>query len=695
MRNAFGKVGLKTGQVVFCHSNIGYFGFPEGGNSVNNACRLVHDAFMDVLGDEGTLIVPTFSYSFPKNLRFDVEKTAAEEMGVFSEWIRTHPDSKRTVDPILSVAAIGNKAEELTHKVSNECFGENSFWDRFYKADGIICNLNFDAGSTFVHYVEKSIGVPYRYDKMFPGVISQDGREWNTSYVYFCRDLSNPASETPFEIFDSLARKEGLIKTAKVGRGSIVSITAKDTYSLIKEKTRETPFFLTRYEQVMGDEAFLSIPETERFNIELPENSDMMQMIETLWRLPRDLVSDGYDAALEALSRQIPMTIHEYPTGTHCWSWIVPEKWTCEEGYLETLDGKQIFSYEDNPLHVISYSQPFEGEVSREELFRHLHTHKILPDATSYGFAFYKRDWGLCCSQKLKQTLTDEKYRVCIKSRYNFGALKVGEVVIPGESDQSVMLCAHLDHPAMVNDDLVGVVLGIEAMRRMSALKKPRYTYRFLIVPETIGSIAYLSGHEDLIQKMKCGLFLEMLGLNQPHALQLSYSGDTEFDQVCSYVLKNRDPACWIGKLRDVIGNDERQFNSPGVRVPMLSLSRVLKKTEANYPYAEYHSSQDDIETLDYGKLEESLSVVMEIIDTFEKNVRPDSRFKGEVFLTRYGLHVDWFTDKQGAEALSKIMDCLDGSNSILDIAKKLNIPFEDVYQIVESFHASGLVSYL
>ncbi len=257
-------------------------------------------------------------------------------------------------------------------------------------------------------------------------------------------------------------------------------------------------------------------PAENKLSIQLPENASMEELISALWRLPRDIVSDGYDIALRALSTQVPMTVHEYPTGTECWTWLVPEKWTCQEAWLETLDGRRLFSYADNPLHVVSYSLPVDREVSREELFEHLHVHPELPDAIPFVFKYYERDWGLCCSKKLKESLRDDRYRVVIRSDFSYGTLKVGEVIVPGKSSETFVLCAHLCHPAMVNDDLSGVVVGLKVMQELLKRRDLRYTYRFLILPETIGSVAYLSHHEELIPKMIGGLFLEMLGLKYP-----------------------------------------------------------------------------------------------------------------------------------------------------------------------------------
>jgi len=237
--------------------------------------------------------------------------------------------------------------------------------------------------------------------------------------------------------------------------------------------------------------------------------TSMLDLINELWFLKRDIVSEDFDRALFRLAEEAPMQIHTYPTGETCWTWRVPEKWTCQEAYLETLDGQRLLDYAEHPLHVVSYSLPFEGEVGRAELLEHLHVHPWHPEAIPYVFKYYERDWGLCASQKTRDSLKDDVYRVVIRSRFEAGTLKVGEIVIPGRSDQTFVLAAHLCHPAMVNDDLSGVVVGLEVARTLLAGPQPYYTYRILILPETIGSVAYLSHNENLIPQMRGGLFLD------------------------------------------------------------------------------------------------------------------------------------------------------------------------------------------
>jgi len=421
----------------------------------------------------------------------------------------------------------------------------------------------------------------------------------------------------------------------------------------------------------------------------------MEELISALWKLPRDIVSDGYDAALRALSNQLPMTIHEYPTGTECWTWLVPEKWTCKEAWLETLDGRRLFSYDDNPLHVVSYSLPVDREVSREELFEHLHVHPGLCEATPFVFKYYERDWGLCCSSNFKDSLKGARYRAVIRSEFSYGTLKVGETVVPGRSSETFILCAHLCHPAMVNDDLSGVVVGLKVMQELLKRRNLRYTYRLLILPETIGSAAYLSHARELIPKMIGGLFLEMLGLKYPHALQLSFAGDTEVDRCLTQALKESDPQGWIGPFRTVVGNDERQFNAPGVRVPMLSLSRVIQGNAGCWRYyPEYHSSQDTPELASSARLAESRDLVLRMIDTIEGNQVPVNRYQGEIFCSRYGLNIDAYANAEGNRALFDIIFQIDGTRSVAEIARVCRVDVESVRFAVEELRQLGLVEY-
>ncbi len=425
--------------------------------------------------------------------------------------------------------------------------------------------------------------------------------------------------------------------------------------------------------------------------------SSMMELIGELWYLARELVSDEYDQALRRLAEEVPMTIHEYPSGMPVWSWTVPEKWTCHEATLETLDGRRIIDRADHPLHVVSYSLPFEGVVEREELLAHLHVHPQEPDLIPFVFKYYQRDWGLCLPQTLRDTLDEDQYRVVIRTSFEPGTLKVGEVAVPGEVEESFVLAAHLCHPAQVNDDLTGVVVGLDVIRRLLAGPKPHFTYRFLILPETIGSVSYLSQNEHLIPKMVGGLFLEMLGNDSGLALQQSFLPESQADQTLVAALRGVDPEGFVGPYRTIINNDERQFNSPGVRVPMLSLSRVERPEllETMYrPYREYHSSADTPEIVTQERLEAAREAVLAMLAAFDKNAYLVNHFKGEVFASGYGIWIDYRVNPEGHRNLFQIMERCDGTRTVAEIANQLGISFQAVWEIVAQFAGKDLVSF-
>jgi aminopeptidase-like protein/aminoglycoside N3'-acetyltransferase len=693
LRDALRIVSVVRGDTLYCHLSLDALGLL----GTIGESELLLNCLLDAVGEEGTILVPTYTFSFCRQEEFNIRESPTQRGPwstsiEFLEFFRRHPKAVRSRDPIYSVAGMGPKAEELLTDLPNTCFGKGSIHDRLVRVNGKICTIGVGLQNvTFLHHVEEIAGVPFRFKKLYTGYIRGLSLPVKTGWVCSVPLPTQHASPNRQRIVE-LVKSSGKCQSVHLGSGELTCMAAEDMAGLLSAALLNDPWYTAEGPAGNPVELEETRAHSPGFQLKLPSNASMPQMIEALWRLPRDIVSDGYDAALRALAEQVPMTTHEFPTGTECWSWIIPEKWQCNEAYLATIDGRRLFSYADNPLHVVSYSLPFEGEVSRKELFEHLHVHHKIPDAVPFIFKYYERDWGLCCSKTLKDTLFDDKYKVVINSDFSFGTLKVGEVIAHGKTDDSIVLCAHLCHPAMVNDDLSGIVVGIKVMQDLLSRRDLRYTYRFIILPETIGSVAYLSQNEHLIPKMKGGLFLEMLGLNTPHALQLSFQGNTEVDLCCSLVLQDQDPFGWTGAYRTIIGNDERQFNAPGVRVPMLSLSRVLPPTSADWPYREYHSSHDTPEVTSVKNLEASRDLVLGMIEAIENNRLPINRFKGEVFCSRFGIHIDPYSNPQGNRALFNVMDLIDGTHSVAQIANKCGISFGATMDIVNTLHACGLV---
>jgi aminopeptidase-like protein/aminoglycoside N3'-acetyltransferase len=698
--NGLKVTGLRPGDTVFFQVSHLTLGRLEFGPAETEPCELLYSAMREAIGAEGTMLLPAFSLSFCRYEDFDVWATPSIQGAwsyslEFLEYFRRLPGVVRSVDPIFSVAGLGPNAEKLLTRLPNTSYGKDCLHERLMKFRGKICGIGVGLAETsFLHYVEEAVGVPFRYKKLFTGRIVQNGKlskqGWISSVAIQVANALPDGTR-----LEKIAGFDARCRIADVGLGAVVSIDCRSFYELASREIARDPWITARGPAC--DPFVLENARTGGKNpcAQLPEDASMEQLISALWRLPRDIVSDGYDAALQALSTQVPLSVHEYATGTECWTWLVPEKWTCREAWLETLDGRRLFSYEDNPLHVVSYSLPANGEVSRDELFEHLHVHPVLPDAIPFVFKYYERDWGLCCSRTLKDSLREDRYRVVIKSDFSYGRLKVGEVVVPGKSAKTFVLCAHLCHPAMVNDDLAGVVVGLKVMQELLKRGNLRYTYRFLIVPETIGSIAYLSHHEQLIPKMIGGLFLEMLGLQNPHALQLSFAGDTYVDRCLSKALQEFAPDGWTGPFRTVVGNDERQFNAPGVRVPMLSLSRVTQGRSASWPYyPQYHSSQDTPELASPARLAESRDLVLKMIDALEENQVPVNRYQGEIFCSRYGLNIDAYANSEGNRAFFDIIFLIDGTRSVAEIARICGVSIGSAHRVVEELRQLGLVEY-
>jgi len=409
----------------------------------------------------------------------------------------------------------------------------------------------------------------------------------------------------------------------------------------------------------------------------------MLKLIKDIWFRRRDIVSDGFGESLKYIAKIVPLEIHKIPSGTKCWTWRVPEKWSIKNAYIEDLKGNRLLDLKDHPLHAVSYSLPINKVVTKAELIKHLHTNPKRPDAIPFEFKYYERDWGFCIQHNKLENFKRDKYRVFIDSKFEKGNLEIGDCTIKGKREETIVLVAHLCHPAMVNDDLAGVAVLVEIAKELRK-KKNNYSYKFLFVPETIGSIAYLSKNENIIPKLKYGIFLEMPGNDNIYALQLSRRGNTKIDRVARYVMKKRLAEFRDGPFGKVVCNDEMVFNGPGVDIPMISISR--------FPYPEYHTSDDNPGIISKKNLVESKNLISEILDIIDSDYIPKRKFKGLIFLSGYGLWVDYRINKKLNENIDQIMFRMEGDKSIFDIAEELDMDYYEVLDYINKFHKKGLI---
>jgi aminopeptidase-like protein len=421
---------------------------------------------------------------------------------------------------------------------------------------------------------------------------------------------------------------------------------------------------------------------------------DMMELVEELWPLRRDLVSTGLSQALRRLAQLLPLKIESYPTGSQAWTWIIPQRWEVNRAWVKA-DGRILIDLADNPLHVMSYSQPIDRIVGRGELLAHIHTRADQPAAVPFEFSYYRPDWGFCVEHVRLDEFQSDEYEVLIDSHFSPGNLEVGTLHIPGSSSKEILLSAHLCHPAMANDDLSGVAVLAAVAQWLLSQQDLYYCYNILIGPETIGSLAFLSRHEDLIPHLEAGLFLEMLGHDDGFSLQRSRQGESVMDKALRLALGANGRNYREGGFRQVVRNDEAVINGPGVDVPCPSLSRAAFWSEGGLPFPEYHTSLDRPEIISQERLNEAVEVVTSAITMLESNYTPRRLFRGPVFLSRYDLWVDWRQNRELNAKSEEVMHLLEGDCDLLSIAQQSGVDFHFLKEWLDCFKENGLIEVL
>ncbi len=425
-------------------------------------------------------------------------------------------------------------------------------------------------------------------------------------------------------------------------------------------------------------------------------------LIAQLLPLHRTLASAEMDAALRVVGEHMPATsnycIETYTPGTPVWTWTVPERYLVHEAYLETENGQRIVDFFDNPLHLVSYSLSVDKLLTWEELEPHLYFNEKRPWAIPWIFKYYQRDWGFCLSKDQFDGLDRGlKYRAVINVEFQTdpaegfrvatGLLNPNLLTPNAYGPGELLISSHLCHPMQANDDLAGTVTAIEVAQRLAENPLPpgSMSVRFWFGPETIGTIAYLAHHEDLIPQLKGGIFVEMTGNDSPIAVHRSRQSDHLLDRITDYALRSTPHA-----TRDFAAhpaNDERVINGPGVNVPCISVNR--------WPYDEYHTTDDNLDIIHEDMLQGAADLIEQIVRVYATNYIPRRTFRGPVFLSGHGLWVDWRDNWELNRAIEKIMMRFEGQHSIFDIAEEVGLDYWVVRDYVEKFRAKGFVEAL
>jgi aminopeptidase-like protein len=418
-------------------------------------------------------------------------------------------------------------------------------------------------------------------------------------------------------------------------------------------------------------------------------DQEMHRLIAELYPICRSITGNGFRQTLEVLSRHVPLEIHEVPTGTQAFDWVVPKEWNIRDAFVKNSRGERVIDFQKSNLHVLNYSAPVNAKMRLAELKPHLYSLPEHPDWIPYRTSYYEERWGFCVSHNQLLSLQDDEYEVCIDSTLENGNLTYGELYLPGQIDDEILLSCHACHPSLANDNLSGIALATLLAEQISGWTR-RYSYRFLFIPGTIGSITWLSLNESNVANIKHGLVITCVGDAGQLTYKKSRRGYAEIDRAVAHVFKHSGQPYEILEFTPY-GYDERQYCSPGFNLPVGCFMRT-----PNGRYPEYHTSADNLDFVKPASLGDSFAKCVAVLDVLEgnktyTNVHP----KCEPQLGRRGLYqtVGGQTDSREFElAMLWVLNQSDGSRSLLDIAERAGLDFSLISQAAEALAEKGLL---
>ena len=414
----------------------------------------------------------------------------------------------------------------------------------------------------------------------------------------------------------------------------------------------------------------------------LDSGQSLHDFVAELYPLCRSITGEGVRDTLGLIQKRIPLEMVEVPSGTQVFDWTVPSEWNVSDAFIKNMAGERIVDFKANNLHLMSYSIPLQTTMRLEELKPHLFSLPDHPEWIPYRTSYYQKNWGFCLPHKDLIRLPDEKYEVMIDSTLQPGSLTYGESYLPGETSDEILISCHVCHPSLCNDNLSGIAVAVLLAQAM-ALRKRRYSYRFLFIPGTIGSITWLARNEHIVSRIKHGLVLTGVGDAGGITYKRSRQGQAEIDRAMIHVLRHSGDAHNILDFFPY-GYDERQYCSPGFDLPV---GCFMRTPHGEYP--EYHSSADNLEFVKADSLVRSYARCAEVFDLLECNRKyRNQNPKCEPQLGRRGLYrgIAGQQDKQLKELiLLWALNLSDGYHTVLDIAERADVAFYRVQEAVEA----------
>lgn len=424
------------------------------------------------------------------------------------------------------------------------------------------------------------------------------------------------------------------------------------------------------------------------------KGKEIYDLAAKIFPICRSVTGEGVRETLRILDEYVSydggphLMIHEIPSGTQCFDWTVPKEWVIREAYIEDERGNHIINMKDNNLHVMGYSTPVDEWVTLDELKDHLYTQPEQPDVIPYVTSYYKERFGFCLAARQVSDLKEGRYHMYIDSELIDGSLTYADLIIPGKTDRELMITSYICHPSMANNECSGPALLAELIRYVSNLKNRKYTYRFVLNPETIGSIAYLSkNYQHLKDKVDAGVVLSCVGDDRDYSIVHSRYGNALTDKSLGCILRGRRNVKEYTFLER--GSDERQYNAPGIDLPVVAFCR---SKYGEFP--EYHTSADNMNLVSPAGFQGGYKVMTEWIDAMEYNEKYKAAVLCEPQLGKRGLYptVSQKGSYDAVKAMTNFIAYADGNNDLFDISEIIGVSVSKLLPIVEKLRYNRLI---
>ena len=428
------------------------------------------------------------------------------------------------------------------------------------------------------------------------------------------------------------------------------------------------------------------------------EGKEAYEFAKKIFPIYRSITGNGVRETIKLLNEYIgasnEFNAYEVDTGVKAFDWTVPKEWSIRNAYIEDEDGQKYAQFNENSLHVMGYSIPVDRWIEYDELVQHIYTQEDQPDAIPYVTSYYKENYGFCLSENEKRKLKRGKYHIFIDSELFDGSLSYADIVFPGTTQEEVLFSTYSCHPSLANDNCSGLALAAELAKYIKGMVNRRYTYRFIFVPETIGAIVYLSQNERwklLHNNTIAGYTLSCVGDDGNYSIVYSRRGDSFSDRVLKNVLTSK--CCRRERLKEYSylerGSDERQYNAPGIDVPVSGFCRTKY-----WDFPEYHTSMDNMSFISEQGLQGSFDVMKEVIDAIEHNFKYKITVPCEPQLGKRGLYPT-VSKKGGYDEVKAMMDLIgyaDGEHDLVWISDKINQPISALIPIIKKLEKENLL---